>query len=300
MKGSAQAAGHHEVDRFRRNITTPEGVSLPVQLADPGERLAAFIIDFLLLMGTILVLTLVFALGFGSALKPGWEVAAILLISFLLRSFYFIFFELRWQGTTPGKRIMGLRVIDNSGGPLRSDAVVARNLMREVEVFLPLSLLGIADYSATGGWVNLLTLVWASIFALMPLFNKDRMRVGDIVGGTWVIVIPKSVLLPDLAASEAIDAPEGAPAYSFSQAQLDTYGIYELQVLEDVLRQHGPHAAEARAEVCRRIQRKINWNETLQPLDTRAFLEAFYTALRARLEKKMLLGVRRESKHDVK
>ena len=44
---------------------------------------------------------------------------------------------MRWRGITPGKRVFGLRVIDRGGGALRADAVIARNLMREIEVFLP-------------------------------------------------------------------------------------------------------------------------------------------------------------------
>ena len=71
----------------------------------------------------------------------GWLLGALFVISFLLRSFYFTFFELRWKGATPGKRSLGLRVIDAHGGALSSDAVLVRNLTREVEVFLPLAAL---------------------------------------------------------------------------------------------------------------------------------------------------------------
>ena len=79
--------------------------------------------------------------------------SAALLLSFALRSFYFIFFELRWQGATPGKRALGLRVIDRKGGRLKPEAVFARNLMREVEMFLPISLLWVI---VVAGWLFML------------------------------------------------------------------------------------------------------------------------------------------------
>ena len=297
---SVRTLGRQGSDRRRREIITPEGVPLPVDLADRGDRAAAVVIDLIIMFGAIVVLVLLAALGFGGFSMSGWGLAFVLLISFALRSFYFIFFELRWKGSTPGKRILGLRVIDRAGGPLRSDAVFARNLMREVELFIPLSLLAAGDQIGSETWVVLLTLVWVSIFVLMPFFNKDRMRAGDIVGGTWVVTAPKSVLLPDMAKSTTDDTPTHAPApsgYHFTSKQLEVYGIYELQTLENVLRQEGAKAKEAQDAVRKRIQRKIGWTRA-DPVDSRQFLEAFYAALRAHLEAKMLLGVRRENKHD--
>ena len=297
---SVRMAGGQGSGRRRREIITPEGVPLPVDLADRGERAAAVIIDLGIIFGTIVVLVLVAALGFDGFAVSKWGLAFFLLISFAVRSFYFIFFELRWHGITPGKRVLGLRVIDRAGGRLRSDAVFARNLMREVELFIPLSLLATADHIGSETWIVLLTLVWTSVFTLMPFFNRDRMRVGDIVGGTWVITAPKSVLLPDMAKAAAGGSPTHGPApsgYHFSKQQLDVYGIYELQTLENVLRQKGPHAKATHEPACKRIQRKIDWTHE-EPVDSRRFLEAFYAALRAHLETKMLFGVRRESKHD--
>ena len=221
----------------------------------------------------------------------------VLLAWFLLRSFYFAYFELRWQGSTPGKRAMGLRVIDRQGGQLRTEAVFARNLMREIEVFIPISALLMAQVSGT--WESLLTLVWAAVFVLMPFFNKDRLRVGDIVAGTWVVWAPKGTLLTDLAGQAPVMSTASAEAYQFTAAQLAIYGIFELQTLETVLRKSGPDTGETRAAVCERIRKKIGWTAAPgQAVDPRAFLEAFYAALRAHLETRMLFGVRRENKHD--
>ncbi len=297
---SAGEASGQGSEGSRREIITPEGVPLHLDLAQRGERAAAVIIDLLIVFGIIFVPTLLVAVASADFSLSGWGLAFVLLISFAVRSFYFIFFELRWHGTTPGKRALGLRVIDRAGGRLRSDAVFARNLMREVELFIPLSLLASGDQIGSAAWVVVLTLVWTSVFTLMPFFNKDRMRVGDIIGGTWVISAPKSVLLPDMAGAAAGETPRrGAEPsdYVFSKEQLEVYGIYELQTLENVLRQHGPDAGRTQHAVARRIRRKIGWTQ-IKPVDSRRFLEAFYAALRAHLETKMLFGVRRKDKHD--
>jgi len=71
-----------------------------------------------------------------------------------------------------------------------------------------------------------------------------------------------------------------------------------LQTLEHILRQEGPHAAQVRDEVARRIQRKIGWQSPGQPVDPRAFLQAFYAAQRRHLEAKLLFGKRRQNKFD--
>ena len=295
---SVRVAGRKGSQAGRREIITPEGVPLPVDLADRGDRAAAVLIDLVIIFATIAGLTLLVLLA-GGLEASGLGIAFVLLVSFAVRSFYFIFFELRWHGTTPGKRALGLRVIDRAGGRLRPDAVFARNLMREVELFIPLSLLAAADQGGSDDWVVLLTLAWTFIFVLMPLFNRDRMRAGDIVGGTWVVTAPKSVLLPDMATAAGTPARGADPPGSlFSKEQLDVYGIYELQTLEDVLRQTGPKAKVAQDAVCQRIQGKIGWTHADQAMESERFLKAFYAALRAHLETKMLFGVRREDKHD--
>ena len=301
----AKPSGRSGAFPGQRALITPEGVALPVMLADRGERAAALLID-LCIMGVgivVLVALLIAALAGGgfsaSMLSLG------LVISFAIRSFYFIFFELRWQGVTPGKRLIGIRVIDRNGARLTSDAIFARNLMREVEIFLPVTVLLSGDALGLGTWGYLLTLVWLSVFVCLPFFNKDRLRAGDLAGGTWVVVAPKAVLRPDVAEAPARHLPAAQrqsatrqePGVHFTKAQLDVYGIYELQTLESVLRASGPNARQTQSAVAARIQRKIGW-KTEGTTGPEVFLRAFYTALRAHLEAKMLFGVRRENKYD--
>jgi uncharacterized RDD family membrane protein YckC len=292
----------------RRNIETPEGVLLPVDLASRGERAAAFLIDlFAIVVGLIGFVLVLFLAGISGAVWGAWWVIALILIFFFLRNFYFTFFELAWRGTTPGKRVFGLKVIDRAGGALRADAIFARNLMREIEVFMPAMILMVgpqmAGESGWGVWAYLMILGWMGVLTLMPLFNKDRLRAGDLIAGTWVILAPKAVLLPDVAAVSASTAGAAAadPAAAgirFTRQQLGVYGVEELHTLEHILRQDGPHAAQVREEVARRIQRKINWESPAAAPDPRAFLQAFYAAQRRHLEARLLFGKRRKNKFD--
>jgi len=143
-------------------------------------------------------------------------------------------------------------------------------------------------------WINWLLLIWCGVFVLFPLFNKDKLRIGDLVAGTMVIHAPKVRLLKDITSVTPLT--EGGGAIVFTNAQLEIYGIHELHVLEDVLRQS---TDEIKTNVAERIAKKIG--HTPQPGETaRAFLEAYYAGLRRRLEQRMLFGDRKEDKYDRK
>ncbi|MEL6758595.1 MAG: RDD family protein, partial [Pseudomonadota bacterium] len=81
---------------------------------------------------------------------------------------------------------------------------------------------------------------------------------------------------------------------AFTPEQLNVYGIHELHVLEDVLRQSTP---EIKRNVANRIATKIGYEPQVGETDL-VFLESFYAALRAHLEQRMLFGQRKEDKYD--
>ena len=284
-------------DRAVRQIVTPEGVALSVRLAERSSRFMALLID-LVVIGIALTLLAVFLfLVAGALLTPGWLIAFLLLASFALRSPYFMFFEMRWRGMTPGKRVMHIRVIDRYGGPLTAEAVVARNLTCEVEVFLPVSVIMAPSAFQAAGWFGTLCIVWTVLVFVLVLLQRDAMRIGDLIGGTWVIENERRVLDPDLIRSGA-KAPSDE-TYGFTEAELDAYGIRELQVLEDILRKSETRRdAAILADVSLRIRRKIGRDVTHPFNDDLRFLEAYYAGLRGRLEQGLLYGQRRETKHD--
>jgi hypothetical protein len=116
------------------------------------------------------------------------------------------------------------------------------------------------------------------------LFNRDRLRIGDIVAGTWVVRTQKANLSFDLVGT----AP--AARRTFSDAALNLYGIYELQTLEDVLR---GGQSDAIATVARIIRDKAG---IPSDGDDYGFLSDYYAALCTKLESQLMVGRRRENK----
>jgi len=271
----------------RRSLVTPEGVDLSLRLADMGQRFTAFLLDLLIMVGLLIALSLLMAGLIAATGMAGIEVAAVvwLLGFFLLRNFYFVLMEMGPRAATFGKRATGLRVVARSGERLTADRVIARNMMREIEIYLPISFL---FYTGADVATALAGLLWTGIFLFFPFFNKDRMRIGDLLAGTWVVNAPKRKLTVDLARAEG-----GALDYGFTDAQLDVYGVFEIQTLEQVLRDNRP---EALATVAAAIRGKIGLAHDGGPdLD---FLTAYYKAARVRMERGLLFGKRRADKFD--
>lgn len=285
-----------DIGKRRRELVTPEGLALPLTIASRSARAGALLLDLTLIFVTFFVIAILLGMMGLSMIdveddKVSPAVAVIIvmliLVVFLSRYAYFLFFELGPRGATPGKRGLGIRVAARGGGRLTAEAVIARNLMRDVEVFVPIVFLlsGGVDWSTTG----IAALVWLAVFVLFPFFNRDHLRAGDLVAGTWVVEAERHYLMKAMSV-----APERvAPVYRFGEAELSVYGEHELQVLERVLRQDN---AQAQRQVMEAICRKIGW----QPGDgdERAFLDAFYAALRARLEQNMRFGKRKKDKFD--
>src|SRR5213082_362724 len=157
------------VPQFARRlaIKTPEHLVLELELAGVGSRIAAAACD------AVLLGVLSFGLGLGlAALLTGRESAgawstlvAVLavLALFLLFWGYFLLFEALNHGRTPGKRLMGIRVVMDTGHPITFAAAAVRNLIRVVDG-LPFGLVGLA----------------------FVLFHPQNKRLGDIVAGTVV------------------------------------------------------------------------------------------------------------------
>ena len=268
-----------------REFVTPEGVDLQLRIASSGLRLGALIVDLLVISAVLLLFSIVMAwVGFsasGDIAMMIWMLGA-----FVLRTFWFIGFELGSRAATPGKRLMGIRVVARDGGRLTADAVVARNLIRELELFLPLMMLGVGTAEdMVSGWTVLAGVTWSLTLSLFLLFNRDRMRMGDLIAGTWVVMAQRVKLDADIAGEAA------GEAMAFTEAELAVYGIFELQELERVLRGRD---ARAMREVADAIRAKIG-----RPVaeEDDVFLLSYYRQLKARLERKLLFGKRREDKY---
>ncbi|MEZ4268938.1 MAG: RDD family protein [Myxococcota bacterium] len=285
-------------------LLTPEQVPIRFELASFGTRAGAIAMD-LMFMAAVLV---AYVLGVSGLSDLGGSTARdlgrpfVLLGVFAIFNFYFIVGELRGQGRTPGKRIMGIRVVARDGGPLTAGLVFARNLTRDFELYLPLQVLLAGDAIAPlrSPWLRLACFAWLGFVCLFPLFNRRRARLGDLLAGTLVVNQPVATLLPDLAATASADGePPPSAQYAFTQAQLDVYGIHELQVLEQVLRRPPEQRDDALLRsIADKVRKKIAWPKGDPLPDPEAFLSDFYTAQRHRLEHELLMGRRRAKKRE--
>jgi len=163
-------------------IETPERVQLEFALASIGNRFLAVAIDhFLQYLAMFIIAWIMLSLaGFSSSdvadasekvvnEMPKWVVAILIIVLFLTFAGYFILFEWLWNGQTPGKRLLKLRVIREDGRPLTLWEAIARNLLR------------IGD--AVPGFI---IPVYSVGLIVIFLSNRDQ-RLGDIFAGTVVI-----------------------------------------------------------------------------------------------------------------
>ena len=142
-------------------ITTPEHVPIRLEPAGAGSRFLAMMFD------TFIIMALTTAAGFvlGLMLPAGIAVALTITINFLLTWGWHVFFEVRKQGRTPGKRALRLRVIDARGLPVSLYQSLVRNIVRAVD-FAP---------------------AFYGIGALVTMVTPSRRRLGDLVADTLVV-----------------------------------------------------------------------------------------------------------------
>lgn len=159
----------------RRPIQTPEGVELGLRVAGPVARAYAWLIDLFIRIAVYIVMSIVFS--FSGKLGIGLLFIAI----FLLEWFYPVFFELYQQGATPGKKSLGIKVVNDDGTEVTLQSSLIRNLLRGID-FLPF-LYGF----------GLVTM----------LFNRDFKRLGDFAAGTIVVYQDKL--------GQAVQIPEEPP-----------------------------------------------------------------------------------------
>ncbi|WP_137681595.1 RDD family protein [Aurantiacibacter suaedae] len=276
-----------------RELITPEGLALPLRIASRGSRALALLLDlFFLFVGFLVFILCLGLIGLnlgsieGIGRTPAGELVGIVVILavFFSRYGYFLWFELGARGATPGKRLLGMRVAARGGQRLTTEMVIARNLMRDVEVFIPAFFLMGNGFDA--GLTGAAAFVWLAVFVLFPFCNRDALRAGDLVAGTFVVETRRAKL------QDAISlAPDHSQTYRFGEAELAVYGEHELQVLEGVLRTGDEQAMQDVAEA---ICRKIGWD--IGSGDEREFLTTFYAALRAHLESGMRFGKRKKDK----
>jgi uncharacterized RDD family membrane protein YckC len=271
--------------RDQLSIRTPELVDLEFPLAGLGSRFVAVLLDYLLQLVTVIVLLLLLLLifsGASSSRSSGilaassgtstykWIIALFIAVPFLLEWGYFTLFEAFWRGQTPGKRIMRIRVIQQTGRPIGLYESMGRNLVRIID-WLP----------------------WIYIFGVISMFcTRRQQRLGDLVAGTLV------VHERDLEAPlESIGSSRTFTSASFRQAvvlppresklpadAVAALTLADLQALESYLARRLDVPPETRTQLAARlaenIARKINF-EIPPGMSQETFLEEAAFTLRS-------------------
>lgn len=296
FRRKAGTARRHPVGREpkRLSLTPPEGVVLHLEVAGLGSRLGAQLVD--VIITTIAMFAIILTLLYANLASPTAFGAIATFLVLVFGTPYYIVSELLMNGRTPGKKLLGLRVVSKDGSGLSTHQVVVRNLTKEVEVFVPAAfLIGGGEESL---WFNGFMLVWLLVVVAVPIRNKANQRIGDLIADTAVVLDPRPLLLPDVAVAAEEAARE---RFVFTSAQLELYGAYELQVLERLLR-GGEEVKDSRerqtglARIGERIRAKIGYEEQVSPPEEEPFLKSFYVAQRAFLEQKKLMGDARADK----
>jgi uncharacterized RDD family membrane protein YckC len=240
------------------SIRTPENIELSYVLAGPGSRAAAYVLDFLVM--TVVCQTLINLIAYAIGLlivalgNEGqlWVAAISTLSFFVLYNGYFIVFEWLWNGQTPGKRLLHIRVIKQGGYALRLFDTLLRNLLRIVD-FLPL---------------------FYGVGLTSILLTRDSQRLGDLVAGTLVVYqepVETESLLPDLPAPDELEAP-------LPTAQLAAIPEEVISLAGQYLQARSELAPRPRQEVGAELVDLIRETSGLQPRPAQS-VESFLTSV---------------------
>src|SRR5437588_6200386 len=243
------------IPQFARRlaIETPEHLVLELELAGVGSRIAAAACDAVLLSVAYMALGIGVATLQTRTAPPGpWSTllaVLVVLAAFLVFWCYFLLFEALNHGRTPGKRLMGIRVVMDTGHPSTFPAAAVRNLIRIVDG-LPFGMVGLA-------------------FVLSHPQNK---RLGDIVAGTVVARDrPEDVQLGGVSADREPGAEPletGPPELSDEEFRLLDQYLERLERLDGTLRRR--FTADLAARFAPRFPRR--------EADPEAFLVRLHTA----------------------
>ena len=220
----------------RTEIETPENVTLTFNLAGPGSRMSAYVIDLvirvaLFLGGSFLLSAVLPILG------SGLSIGGILIALFLLEWCYTTLFEAFWRGQTPGKRFCGLRVLKEAGYPIGFYDSVLRNLLR------------VADILPFGYGAGIICMTATS----------RLQRIGDLVAGTIVVRDTRHRFVRHTEAFATLDPihpTDCSGTFAVSERTLDT--IEQLLARRDRL---SKRRVEELAEILARpVAAKLGYN----------------------------------------
>lgn len=243
------------IDELR--METPEQIEVNLELAGLGSRFIAQLVDWIIKVVVLLILLIAFSIIAGMA-QSGFDrwiegtssltIALYVIILYLLLLSYGLFFESVWKGQTPGKWLVGIRVIQENGSPISFTAAGIRNFLAMAD-FLPMLFI---------------------FGAVVILLSFKRQRLGDLAAGTIVI---------RERAGDFGDEPEEAireyasERYTFTNFQLARLTTTDRTVLREFLRRCNNMEAGYGQRLARRLARRY-LDKTGYPLNRKKFRAA--------------------------
>ncbi len=244
----------------RVTLSTPESVELEFTLAGIGNRAYALMIDYLI-WGAILIAVL-FTWGILSTQIPEdiiseispWIFAITLLIIFFIYVGYFVFFETLWQGQTPGKRYVKIRVIQDSGKPIGIQQATLRALLRPIDDTL-------------------------FIGVLLIFFNGKEKRLGDLLAGTIVVQEERNITKDKFVIS---DQAQAVASQLLEESNIAALLPDDFAVIREYLKRRREMEPIAKLELSRKLGKQlkdlINLEQMPLQVGSDLFLEAVYLA----------------------
>jgi uncharacterized RDD family membrane protein YckC len=261
------------------NIDTPEQVEIEFAVAGLGSRFVAVLLDHLTQAAFYFVFILFGAIVFGALanrinLLGKWVLAGFIALNFLLLWGYYTLFEAFWHGQTPGKHIMKLRVIKDSGRQITLFEAMSRNLLRIIDYLPAFYLAGV----------------------ITMLCTKRNQRLGDLAAGTIVVhersdeqplLIERGTsIIPAQFASGYDPLASVAVAQDASSLPADAVaklGADDLLLIESFFARALDLSLPTRAEIAGRVaaQMAAKMNVSVPPGNPERFLEAIAYAMRS-------------------
>jgi uncharacterized RDD family membrane protein YckC len=239
-------------------IETPEHVVFEYELAGPASRIIAALVDGMLVGLGLAGLLLAMLATVGTA--GPWAIALGVVAAFVFLWGYPIVFEIWWKGQTPGKRSVGLRVIQEGGYALTPAVVLARNLLRLVDFLPGFFLLGLT----------------------VMILHPRHKRLGDLVAGTLVIRDRTAAAARPPEILKTARVPLGAEDVV---AELRRGGAHKLPVeqvrlIEDFLARRASMTPDARRRIAGQLAASVGAVVPLPPMEKERLLQCVLAACR--------------------
>lgn len=244
------------------NISTSFNIDLEFEGALFHIRMFAWIIDFLLQIFYLIIAFNIIGNVFGASLRSGYDVWAVELLIMVPVITYHLFCEALWNGQSVGKRLLGLRVVNDNGGKASFGQYIIRWLLRSSDLTMPIIILAMLF-----GDTNVLKALWITVLMfiadlILIATNKQGKRLGDLAAGTMLINVKPKGNLEDTIFMEV----EESYTPSFPQVmRLSDRDINTIKGILDTGKKIGNYQMVDNAAL--RIKNVLAINTTLSPFD---------------------------------